>query len=178
MIPDTGKPAEPGAVGPGGTCEADVTLAVCQRLEQYLLERGHQVLLTHTGDLEDYDANDLWPRVQRAIDWGADCFVSIHCNGVENERVHGFETFSTRGPDDSDRLQACVHQSVIGAMPELLDRGKKEAGFAVMKGPFPSVLIELDFITNPVVEGRLTDPQFQERFAEAIGSGICTFFEE
>jgi N-acetylmuramoyl-L-alanine amidase len=168
------KPADPGAVGPGGTCEADVTMAICQRLEQYMLERGHQFLMTHTGDPEDFEANELCPRVQRAIDFGADCFVSIHCNGAEAAQAHGFESYALRGA--STGLRDAIHTSVMASMPELLDRGPKVAGFAVMKGPFPSALIETEFITNPVGEGMLADPSNQQRFAEAIGAGICAFF--
>lgn len=176
LDPGHWKPADPGAVGPGGTCEADVAMEICHGLEQQLVELGCQVLLTHTGDLDDYEANDLWPRVERGIDWGADCFISIHCNGAENPQVHGFETYSSRGLDDSDRLQDCIHQSVITALPELLDRGQKEAGFAVIKGPFPSVLIETEFITHPTGEGLLTDPSIQQRFATAISAGVMAFY--
>ena len=162
-------PADPGAVGPGGTTEAAITMAVSRLVEQNLLNAGHHVMLTHTGDPDDYEANELWPRVQRAIDWGADCFVSIHCNGAESMQAHGFETFCLREGDAS--LQNRVHDSVIASIG-LLDRGKKQAGFAVLKGPFPSVLIELDFITNPVVEGQLIDPAYQQQFADAISAGI------
>lgn len=162
-------PGDPGAVGTGGSMEAAITMAVSKLVEQNLLNAGHQVMLTHTGDPEDYKANELWPRVQRAIDWGADCFVSIHCNGAESMQAHGFETFCLRKGDAS--LQSRVHDSVIASVG-LLDRGKKQAGFAVLKGPFPSVLIELDFITNPVVEGQLIDPAYQQQFADAIAAGI------
>jgi|GEM_PF-1928940 len=174
LDPGHWKPGDPGAVGQGGTCEADVTMAICRLMEQVLLERGHQVMLTHDGDPEDYEANELWPRVQRAIDWGADAFVSIHCNGAEAVQAHGFETYALRGADTG--LRDAVHASVMAAIPELLDRGTKAAGFAVLKGPFPSVLIEMEFITNPIGEGMLADAMNQQRFAEAIGAGICAYF--
>ena len=163
------SPGDPGAVGHGGTTEAYITMAVSRLIEQKLVDLGHVVTLTHFGEPDDYDANDLWPRVQRAIEWGADCFVSIHCNGAESMQAHGFETFCLRGGDDS--LQNRVHDSVIASM-SITDRGKKQAGFAVLKGPFPSVLVELDFITNPVVEGQLIDPAYQQQFADAIAAGI------
>ena len=170
LDPGHWPPGDSGAVGPGGTTEAAITMAVSRRVEQILFEQGHQAMLTHTGDPEDFEANELWPRVQRAIDWGADCFVSIHCNGAEAIQAHGFESFSLRDADTS--LRDRVHASVMATMPELLDRGAKTAGFAVLKGPFPSVLIEMDFITNPIAEGRLNDPAYQQRFAEAIAAGV------
>ena len=163
------SPGDPGAVGHGGTTEAYITMAVSRLIEQKLVDLGYVVMLTHFGEPDDYDANDLWPRVQRAIEWGADCFVSIHCNGAESMQAHGFETFCLRGGDDS--LQTRVHDSVIASM-SITDRGEKQAGFAVLKGPFPSVLVELDFITNPVVEGQLIDPAYQQQFADAIAAGI------
>lgn len=175
LDPGHWRPADPGAVGQGGTCEADVTLAICGLLEQELVELGHQVTLTHTGDPNDFEANDLWPRVERAIAWGADCFISIHCNGAVSMQAHGFETYSTRGQDESDRFQECIHNAVMESIPELSDRGQKEAGFVVLKGPFPSVLIETAFISNPKEERWLVDVGFQKRFAEAIARGVNTF---
>ena len=163
------SPCDPGAVGHGGTTEAAITMAVSKLIEQKLVDLGHVVMLTHFGETDDYEANELWPRVQRAIEWGADCFVSIHCNGAESMQAHGFETFCLRRGDDS--LQNRVHDSVLASM-SITDRGKKQAGFAVLKGPFPSVLIELDFVTNPVVEGQLVDPAYQQQFADAIAAGI------
>lgn len=57
------------------------------------------------------------------------------------------------------------------------NRGVKHAGFLVLKSPdIPSILVETAFISNPVEEARLLNPQHQQRLAEAIYSGVRTYF--
>lgn len=53
----------------------------------------------------------------------------------------------------------------------------ERANFVVLRSPdVPSVLVETAFITNPAEERRLNDPQYQERLARAILSGILGYF--
>jgi N-acetylmuramoyl-L-alanine amidase len=56
-------------------------------------------------------------------------------------------------------------------------RGVKSAGFLVLKSPdIPSILVETAFISNPTEEARLVDPRHQQRLAEAIHTGVRTYF--
>jgi N-acetylmuramoyl-L-alanine amidase len=56
-------------------------------------------------------------------------------------------------------------------------RGVKQAGFLVLKSPdIPSMLVETAFISNPREESRLKDPQHQQRLADAIHSGVRSYF--
>jgi N-acetylmuramoyl-L-alanine amidase len=56
-------------------------------------------------------------------------------------------------------------------------RGVKQAGFLVLKSPdIPSMLVETAFISNANEEARLKDPRHQQRLAEAIHSGVRTYF--
>lgn len=51
------------------------------------------------------------------------------------------------------------------------------AGFLVLKSPdIPSMLVETAFITNPAEEVRLRDSGHQERLAEAVFTGVRTYF--
>lgn len=51
------------------------------------------------------------------------------------------------------------------------------AGFLVLKSPdIPSMLVETAFITNPVEEVRLRDSSHQESLAEAVFTGVRTYF--
>jgi N-acetylmuramoyl-L-alanine amidase len=59
------------------------------------------------------------------------------------------------------------------------NRGVKHAGFLVLKSPdIPSILVETAFISNPGEEARLLDPKHQKRLAQAIHSGVRTYFWE
>ena len=58
-------------------------------------------------------------------------------------------------------------------------RGVKQAGFLVLKSPdIPSMLVETAFISNANEEARLKDARHQQRLAEAIHSGVRTYFYE
>jgi N-acetylmuramoyl-L-alanine amidase len=81
--------SDPGAIGPSGVREKDVTLDIARKVAPLLMHDGLSVLLTREDDrfvpLED--------RTARANTFGADLFVSIHCNAAENHARHGVETY-------------------------------------------------------------------------------------
>ena len=59
----------------------------------------------------------------------------------------------------------------------ITNRGVKQAGFLVLKSPdIPSMLVETAFISNPIEEARLLDPNHQQRLAEAILQGVRSYF--
>ncbi len=81
---------DPGAVGPAGLREKDVTLDVAHRAAPILArELGVSTLLTRDSD--DFVALD--ERAARANAFQADLFVSIHCNASEDPSARGFMTF-------------------------------------------------------------------------------------
>jgi len=79
-----------GAIGPSGTQEKDVTLAISRRLAARLEEEtGARVWLTRNDDrtlsLEERDAI--------AVSKKADLFISIHANAANQKTQSGFETY-------------------------------------------------------------------------------------
>ena len=80
---------DPGAIGPAGVKEKDVTLAIARRVAPLLARDGTQVLLTRNDDR----FVSLEERTARANSFNADLFVSIHCNAADNHAKHGIETY-------------------------------------------------------------------------------------
>jgi N-acetylmuramoyl-L-alanine amidase len=81
---------EPGAKGPGGALEKDVTLAVARRLKGTLEGRlGIRVILTRDGDA----TMGLDERAAVANNNKADLFVSLHANASMRPGVSGAEVF-------------------------------------------------------------------------------------
>jgi N-acetylmuramoyl-L-alanine amidase len=73
--------------------------------------------------------------------------------------------------NDSLKLARAVLGELGGINP--LHKGSVEqAGFAVLKSPIPSILVETAFISNPDEETRLNDADYQEKIARAILRGI------
>jgi N-acetylmuramoyl-L-alanine amidase len=67
----------------------------------------------------------------------------------------------------------------LGGINRLHKTHVEQAGFAVLKAPdIPSILVETAFISNPDEEQRLRDPDYQDKMAAAITSGIKAYFSK
>jgi N-acetylmuramoyl-L-alanine amidase len=81
---------DPGAIGASGLREKDVALDVAHRAAPLIArELGISTLLTRDDD--SFVALD--ERVAKANAFGADLFISIHCNASSSSESHGVMTF-------------------------------------------------------------------------------------
>jgi N-acetylmuramoyl-L-alanine amidase len=108
---------DPGAIGPTGVKEKDVTLDVAHRVAPVLAKEGVQVVLTRDDDR----FISLEERTARANAFGADLFISIHCNANDNGKGRGVETYvlDTTRDDISDRVAARENATSTAANAEL-----------------------------------------------------------
>ncbi len=112
---------DPGAIGPGGLREKDVTLDIAHRVAP-ILSREMGIVTMLTRDDDRYVA--LEERAARANAFHAELFVSIHCNAAEDASHRGVQTFVLASAKDeaAQRLAArenaastaAAHQ--VGAM--------------------------------------------------------------
>ncbi|MES1178842.1 MAG: N-acetylmuramoyl-L-alanine amidase [Myxococcales bacterium] len=121
---------DPGASGPSGLREKDVTLDIAHRAAPLIArELGISTLLTRDSD--DYVALD--ERTARANAFRADLFISIHCNASEDGAGRGVMTFvldDSRDPT-STRVAARENDASAEAAAELagaLTRGEGGLG--------------------------------------------------
>jgi len=87
---------DPGAIGPGGSREKNITLAVARELARQInAERGFKAVLIRDGDY----FIPLERRYRRARDAQADLFVSIHADAFHRQTASGSSVYvlSTRG---------------------------------------------------------------------------------
>lgn len=96
---------DPGAIGPRGLREKDVTLDIAHRAGPLIArELGVSTLLTR-----DTDAFvSLDERTARANAFGADLFVSIHCNAAERTGSDGIMTFVLDRSSDAAASQVAA----------------------------------------------------------------------
>lgn len=175
---------DPGAVGPSGLKEKEVNLAVAKEVAK-LLGTMAQVKLTRENDtnLGSDKNSDLLKRALIANDYGADCFVSIHCNAAADKAAHGFEVWTTTGQTPADTLATMIIDELKAIKPALTLRmdmkdgdPDKEKNFSVLYNTkMPAVLVELGFISNPDEERLLRSRGFQSSCAFAIAKGISKF---
>lgn len=109
---------DPGAIGPSGLREKDVTLDIAHRAAP-LLARQLDVTTLLTRDGDHYVP--LEERIARANAFSADLFVSIHCNASEDGGGSAIMTFvldETR-EDSAMRLAARENAASAAASAEL-----------------------------------------------------------
>jgi N-acetylmuramoyl-L-alanine amidase len=113
---------DPGATGPTGLREKDVTLAIAHKLAPVLARQGIEVVLTRDDDR----FVPLEERTARANSFGADLFVSIHCNASEKTPGRrGIETYvlDTTTSDIAGRVAArenATSQAATNEVAQLL----------------------------------------------------------
>jgi N-acetylmuramoyl-L-alanine amidase len=157
---------DPGAVGPGGTKEKDINLIVAKQVADHLGRHGVQVVMTRDGD----QTVSLDQRCTISDNAGADLFVSIHCNAVEDRTAHGTETWYVS--PTGQKLAQKVQTGLIVALGRA-DRGVKQGNKYVLKNTkAPAALVELAFISNPEEEKLLASADFPKRAAEAVARGV------
>jgi N-acetylmuramoyl-L-alanine amidase len=109
---------DPGSLGPGGTYEKDVVLAIARALAARLnAEPGMRAVLTRDTDR----FIELRERMDAARDARADLFISVHADSVVNHEIAGASvyTLSSRGASSeaarflADRENAAVLKGVV-----------------------------------------------------------------
>jgi len=89
---------DPGAIGPSGIAEKNITLAAARAIKAGLDRTGrYKVLLTRGRDM----FIQLRHRVAIARDKGAELFISLHADTIRNKKVRGLSvyTLSERASD-------------------------------------------------------------------------------
>jgi N-acetylmuramoyl-L-alanine amidase len=118
--------------------------------------------------------------------------VSIHFNGHPDRTLRGTETYYNpeNHGEPSLALARALQEETVAALHlagfETLDRGvrpdllagKPYGHFFSLRGPFPSALIEVLFLTNAQDAAILREERGREAAAEGIGRGILRFLED
>ncbi len=169
-----GGPQDSGGVGPTGYREKTVALIVSKLVQEELVNRGANVVMTR---VEDVDL-DLPPRVEMIQKEEPAIAISLHYNAL---------------PDNGD----AINTKGVGAFwfhPQAHSLGMFLHNYLVAKlnrpsyGVFwnnlamtrpavaPSVLMELGFMINPEEFEWIVNPTEQKKLAEAIAQGITEWF--
>ncbi|MEB3299381.1 MAG: N-acetylmuramoyl-L-alanine amidase [Candidatus Sericytochromatia bacterium] len=163
--------ADPGAKGPDGVTESQVTLDVANRLRPLLEHAGFHVVPTRTTDA----AVRLGDRATFAESLGASALVSIHCNSSSLREAQGIETWFRH--ESGAALARQVHEALVRTTGRS-DRGVRQGKLMVLKGPaLPGVLVEMGFLSHPEESARLLDEDHQAKVAEGIARGLRSLAE-
>ncbi len=167
--------SDPGAIGPTGLLEKDVTLDVSLKLRDWLWWFGAEVGMSRTVDV----FVPLATRANEANAFGARRFSSIHMNGFSDPSANGTETYVVPNPPPITRDFGQKTQNSLIQYLGLRDRGLKFANFTVLvRTTMPAALSESAFITNPIEESYLGDENVRWWIAEAHAYAICASLYE
>lgn len=160
-----------GAVGQTGLQEANVVKDIGALVASYLRKVGYDVLVVQENELQDIcDASN---------NFGADLFVSIHCNAAENDQAKGTETFCYSEMSESGKLARCIQNQIIDSIGTV-DRGVKVGNwlYVLKHTDCPAVLVETAFISNSEDERLLASQEGKDEFAKAIARGITDYISK
>ena len=144
---------DPGAIGPGGTREKDITLAIARELARQVdATPGLKAYLTRNADF----FIPLAERYQRARSANADVFISIHADAAENRNARGSSVYvlSTRGATSQAARWLADRENAADLVGGVRLQGKE--------GTLASVLLDLsqsatqrasERMANEVLEG-------------------------
>ena len=103
-----------GAVGATGLQEAIVTQDIMQLVMYYLQQAGYETIQIQENELQNI--------CDQSNKFGADLFVSIHCNAAGNTEAQGTETFCMSEFSEGGKLARCIQSQIISSMGTV-DRG-------------------------------------------------------
>ena len=178
-----GRLTDPGAVSPvTGLCESDVTLSIAFMVQHYLQFVGYEVLLTRTQG-EQVETDDLSYRTRLSNSWGADVFISLHCNSADNSSAQGYEVWTSPGQTEGDALATKIFTQIADTFPALSGRtdysdgdpDKESRFYVLIHTDAPACLVEMAFISNKNEGQLLAHSTWQDRYARAIARGISDY---
>jgi N-acetylmuramoyl-L-alanine amidase len=167
-----------------GQNEYELNLQVAKKLQTILEARGYRVVMIRT----DHDVNiSNAERATTANDLGADAFIRIHGNSVDDSSVRGIMTLcqTSKNPYNGDlysqskKLSRCVLEEAVDATG-----GKKQFVWETdtMSGinwcQVPVTIVEMGYLSNPEEDRLLATDEYQQKMAEGIANGIDRYFEE
>lgn len=172
------NPQNPNAGSEGnGYREQDLTFEIGRRLAAVLEANGFETRLsrpTRETQLGTSVSTSLAERVNAAIAFGADYFVSLHTNASVNPQANGAEVLVYSFASPAYELAESVLEQLV------LSTGVRGRGvvarpglYVLRKTPMPAILVEMGFITNPSDAELLANSP--GLFAQGIADGIIDY---
>lgn len=195
--------ADSGAIGNMSTKEKDINLIFAKEIAKQLEKNGNfEVYLTRNDD----KFISLKNRVVAARKAKANLFISIHSDSNPNKNVRGLSLYtlpkksestsfgfsrnryifrqkskisntSSKKYAESDKFVNILLQKFSNQEINTLFNPHKYANFAVLMAPeFPSVLIELGFLSNVQDEKMLNSDRYKKKICLAVSQSINRYF--
>lgn len=174
LIIDPGHGGEDGgAVAADGTLEAELNLAIAQKLHDFALFCGVQTVMTRTGDHIEYPTDaatiaarktaDQKQRVALINSIPNGILISVHQNWYPNNSPHGAQVLYAQNPA-SEAFGKRMHTKLIEALDPENRRVASPISddiYLMRNAECPAALIECGFLSNPEELSRLKEATYQ-----------------
>ncbi len=162
--------SQPGSTGCSGVTEAQLNLAISQKLKRILEAEGARVIMTRTSDVD----LGLYERCDIARNQGADILLSVHNNSLPDGRdpwkEHGSSSYWYH--PQSTELARVLKDSLIADVG-FPDIGSRYQNLALTRpSSMVAVLVEIGFMIHPDEYAQLLRPEIQEKIAQSLSGGI------
>lgn len=181
---------DPGTISPylEGFYEKEVTLYIAKKVEEYLADKGINVIQTRYGEdhLNDNIKEDLLARAEVANANNASLFVSIHVNAYEGKgasSVNGMEVYylnkdSVYTGFTEEQFAQIVGDEIKNATGIKFNGTISRALSVLRNTQMPAILVETAYITNKEDHQRLLSNDFRDKTALGIANGIELTLQE
>ncbi|MBO4264582.1 MAG: N-acetylmuramoyl-L-alanine amidase [Clostridia bacterium] len=174
----------------GETCEKDITFDIAKRVQNYLIGKGYNCVLSHDGVTipKGETAKYLFNPPKRAEYVAAhpefDYFVSIHCNSYGEEYVSGTRIYycDINSPEKTPYLADAIAKGITASLPQrkaarTYAMKEADAYYILSHISIPSVIIETDFVTNKEAATLMLSAEWRQSMAEGIANGIINYLK-
>lgn len=165
-----------------GLPEYKLNLSVSLKLKEELLKRGYQVyMIRETHDVNISNAE----RAEMANQSGADLFIRIHANSLNDSSVHGTLTMcqTSKNPYNGDLYSksSALSKAVVNGISQTTgfkNRGVQETDS--MSGinwcRLPVTIVEMGFMSNAEEDQKMASEEYQNKIAKGIADGIDAYY--
>ncbi len=170
-----------GGVDPGTVIddikEKDINLKIALKVKEKLEQKNITVLLTRDGDydLASPEVNrrkksDFDHRIRRINESGANYYISIHLNYLENKSYFGPQVFYTKENKDLAIQMQNDFNKTLNVNREVKKIPNTIYMYSKLK--VPGVLIECGFLSNEEERAKLLDDNYIDNLASIIASSL------
>lgn len=170
-----------------GVKESVLNLKVAKLLGEYLIAGGYKVIYTRQNDTmhthpkvtDNKKRADMFKRGDIINAAAPDAVISVHMNFYSAASRRGAQVFFDR-KSEQGRQFAQTMQDIINSDLNSANGGREYTALSAEKyllscSPYPTVIVECGFLSNPFDEANLTDPEYQAKLAYTLYLGIDLF---
>ena len=174
---------DPGKVGTQETLEKEINLKIGLYLKELLERQNIKVIMTRDEDKDlavttgNFKTSDMKERISLIQKSNADLVISIHQNSYTSSEVYGAQCFYYSDSDEGKELAGFIQKQVITSTNQTKIRDIKSNNdyYLLKHSPFPTVIVECGFLSNPKEETLLLIDAYQRKMAWAIHLGIFQY---